>query len=112
MLTCVGLQDCNSITNQGLRHLGSLTGLRSLSLKGCRKLTNAGLGILAELTLLTSLNLYGVRRIQAAGLQHLQGLPLLALTLGMSGVKVSAKPSLLGHRNQCTSVLLEDHCLF
>ncbi|MEW5313629.1 MAG: hypothetical protein WDW38_005181 [Sanguina aurantia] len=86
-LTCLGLQDCNSITNQGLRPLSRLTALKSLSLKGCRKLTNGGMEVIAGLTSLTSLNLHGVKRLHAAGLQPLRGLLLLELALGSSCVK-------------------------
>jgi hypothetical protein len=41
------LHDCNSITNNGMSALLSLTALHALSLRGCRKITNNGLELIA-----------------------------------------------------------------
>lgn len=83
----LALHDCNSITNNGLTCLAGLASLVSLSLRGCRKITNNGLEVLAALTGLSSLNLYGCSRISDLGVPLLEGLPLRALSLGMTRVR-------------------------
>jgi len=44
-LKFIALHDCNSITNNGITALSSLTRLDRLSLRGCRKLTNNGMEV-------------------------------------------------------------------
>lgn len=82
------LQDCNSVTNNGLLPLRLLTGLTELSLRGCRKLTNAGMEALRPLALLQAVCLQGVQRLSDKGLAPLAALPnLRALELGQTRVR-------------------------
>ena len=61
----------NQITDDGLKHLATLTELRSLSLAYCRRITDRGLQHLAPLTQLRNLNLRWCDEITNDGLKHL-----------------------------------------
>jgi WD40 repeat protein len=61
------------ITDAGLAHLKSITGLKSLTLSNMSQVTNVGLGHLAGMTGLTTLALNGTG-VTGAGLAHLKGL--------------------------------------
>jgi len=69
-----GLYSCTSITDEGLRHLGSVT---TLNLSYCRLITDEGLRHLGSVT---TLNLSYCSNITDEGLRHLGSVTTLDLT--------------------------------
>lgn len=69
-LTVLKLGNCKQLTDEGVRHLANLPGLRELDLSHTR-VTDDGLKVLRELPALRSLNLV-MTMVTDAGLQHLE----------------------------------------
>ena len=79
MLTSICLQNCASLSDEGLRALaGAVAPIRSLNLKGCRGIGDDGLAALPRrLTRLHHLRLQGNQRVTDAGLAALAAIPSL-----------------------------------
>jgi hypothetical protein len=74
-LTVLSAEGCKGLTDEGIRHLAELPGLKHLDLSGTG-LTDTGLEALGRLTALETLNLSGAR-VTDAGMRHLAGLERL-----------------------------------
>lgn len=81
----VELREAAAITDEGLRHLSGLSGLKHLGMSRTQ-VTSRGLAHLARLTTLESLNLNGTQ-VDGDGLKHLRGLTILQ-SLDLSGTRV------------------------
>lgn len=68
----LGLDECDSITDVGVKHLVRIKTLRVLSLEGCDNITDDGLDALAEMGWLEYLGLYEVKKLSHARVERLR----------------------------------------
>ena len=73
-LKSLNLSHCSNLTDKGLRAVSSLTGLTSLNLRDCSKVSNKGLQVVSSLTGLTSLNLTWCELVTDEGLRVVSSL--------------------------------------
>ncbi|XP_069142673.1 F-box/LRR-repeat protein 14-like [Argopecten irradians] len=68
----LGLQDCQKLTDQALRHVSSgLLNLKTINLSFCASVTDSGLKFLAKMPSLKELNLRSCDNVSDAGLGYL-----------------------------------------
>jgi Leucine Rich repeat len=72
-LECLGLGNCDRITDAGLVHVAKMRSITSLHLPSCPRITDAGLLHLLSMNKLTALTLEDCSGITDIGLRHLEG---------------------------------------